>query len=123
MGTFNKTAYIHDNAPVYKNQNNQYLYYSSAHVNWRIGSDYIKGVAGVMSVDNSGSICPESVISWKYYGSGKWNQGTLNIECLSNDQIFHAITSYFLTHATCIILLYLIKCTCRFLCTRGQIRY
>ena len=94
MGTFSKTEYIHDNAPVYKNQNDEYLYYWSAYKDWLIGSDYTKSVAGVGSVDKSGSICPESVISWKYFGS-KWNLGTLNIECSSNVQLFHAIISHF----------------------------
>ena len=94
MGTYSKTEYIHDNAPVYKNQNNQYLYYWSPFLDWRISEDYTQPLAGVTSSDDSGSICPESVISWKYFGS-KWNRGTLNVECSSNVQLFHAIISHF----------------------------
>ena len=83
MGTFSKTTAIHDGAPVYKNENNQYLYYWSAYKDWRIGSDYTSPAAGVTSSGDKGPICPESIYIWKYWFS-EWKQGTLNVECSGN---------------------------------------
>ena len=93
MGIFSKTDYIRDDAPVYINQNYQYLYYWSPIKRWLIGSDYTKAVAGVVSYTSDSHICVESIDLWIYY-SGGWKGGNLNIECPSNVQIFHESTSF-----------------------------
>ena len=95
MGIFNKTAYINDDEPVYKNQNNQYLYYWAAYKDWRIGSDYTTSSAGVQAVGDNGPICPVRIDRWKYYiGDSEWIQGTLTNECSSNLHLFHAFISF-----------------------------
>eukprot|EP00494_Astrolonche_serrata_P027592 UN27855 len=81
MGIFSKTAYIHDDVPVYKNQNNEYLYYWSDHKDWRIGPDYTSPAAGVTSSGGNDPICPVNIDLWYYTTvSGGWTQGKLNIE-------------------------------------------
>lgn len=70
----------HDGFPVYQNDEGQYLYYWKPALEWGMGSDYMSGVASVMSDEDIGK-CPEDYTEWKYSDNG-WNDGQMSITCL-----------------------------------------
>ena len=53
--------------PVYKQgSGSNYLYYWPEFTDWRIGSDYLKASAGIISLDNKLQ-CPQQATTWAYW--------------------------------------------------------
>lgn len=58
--------------PLWKNTNEEYLYYSSHYAEWRIGEDYKKELAGVVSTPHQSTHCPHEASGWYAFVHGKW---------------------------------------------------
>mmetsp|Transcript_51816 Transcript_51816/g.110071 ORF Transcript_51816/g.110071 Transcript_51816/m.110071 type:complete len:678 (+) Transcript_51816:151-2184(+) len=68
MGLFFKEG----SKPLWKNTNREYLYYSTHFQEWRIGEDYRKELAGVVSTPHKQVSCPHQVADWYAFHSGHW---------------------------------------------------
>ena len=81
MGLFTRMSdQFHDGYPVYKNDNNQYLYYMEIHTEWKMSSD-IGNIYSVVA--GSHSQCPNQVTNW-YYAADVWLIGDLQVSCVRN---------------------------------------
>ena len=55
-----------------KDGGSNYLFYWIDSKDWLIGLDYKTSSAGVASIDNQESTCPDDATSWKYYDGDAW---------------------------------------------------
>ena len=57
---------------VYKNSNDQFLYYWPKYADWLISADYKQDKAGVGSYSGTGTACPQDSTDWKEIKNGKF---------------------------------------------------
>ena len=60
MGVFTRTGTVVNGRWVYKNSEDQYLYFPSGY-GWRISSDYTTSSSGVKDPSSSNALCPNDV--------------------------------------------------------------
>jgi hypothetical protein len=77
---------MHDNHPVYKNDDDQYLYYWRPYQDWRVGPDYKVATAGIHSHNNQEG-CPDTFNSWQYMDmdEAKWKEAPIRVSCEACD--------------------------------------
>ena len=64
---------------VYKNSNGQYLYYWPEYMDWRIGSDHKKDIAGVISNRKIDTTCPQYSGGWEEYVDGSFKASSITV--------------------------------------------
>ena len=80
MGVFKmQPALTAGGKPVYKNSEGEYLHYWPARLDWLIGSDVTKDMAGVRSSSNSDTLCPQDSSGWMEYADGKWVKSSISV--------------------------------------------
>ena len=64
---------------VYKNKEDQYLYYWPDFSNWRISANYTTSKAGVTSTSATDTVCPQQSSGWQEYANKVWG-GSIDVE-------------------------------------------
>ena len=75
FGTYTKLANVtQGDRPVYQRVGStvSYLFHWPSTSDWRIGSSYTSGSAGVRSSGNAGAACPDQATGWQAYTGGVW---------------------------------------------------
>jgi hypothetical protein len=75
FGTYTKLANVtQGDRPVYQRVGStvSYLFHWPSTSDWRIGSSYTSGSAGVRSSGNAGAACPDQATGWQAYTGGAW---------------------------------------------------
>ena len=57
---------------MYRNENNQFLYFWAENLAWLIGPDYESPIAGVHSSSNEDARCPNEATGWYAYVDSEW---------------------------------------------------
>ena len=57
------------------------LYFWAGISDWLVGTDHTSSVAGMKSVDNLDSVCPEGAGTWEFYDGASWISGGISVAC------------------------------------------
>ena len=80
MGVFTRTGTVMNGRWVYKNSEDQYLYFPSGY-GWRISSDYTSPSRGVYDASYSNALCPTDVGSnFQEWDGSEWG-GSVAVVC------------------------------------------
>jgi len=82
MGVFTRTGTVVNGRWVYKNSEDQYLYFPSGYM-WMISDDYTSASAGVVDYSYSNALCPNDVGSnFQRWDGSEWG-GSVAVVCYS----------------------------------------
>ena len=85
----------HNGRNVYKQSDGaNYLYYWPNYKAWRVGLDYTKAPAGIVSVIGEAAVCPSLATEWhEWIGGGKYIiLQTLQVTCAGGQYAPHHLT-------------------------------
>lgn len=72
----------HNSRPVFKNVNNEYLFFCASSSKWGVGpTPDEQCMIGIRSASLSSSVCPIDASGWEAYLSGAWTSASIAVTC------------------------------------------